>query len=75
MDRGRTAQRAQVLRRIVAARGSVEPGALVLGVQGLAAARNLPRLLRMLVRGKINPARTLLGLKTAEAAAARRILG
>jgi len=69
------AQHAQVLRRIVAARGRVKPGALVLGVQGLAAVRNLPRLLRMLVRGKINPARTLLGLKTAAAAAARRILG
>ena len=69
------AQHAQVLRRIVAARGRVKPGALVLGVQGLAAVRNLPRLLRMLVRGKTNPARTLLGLKTAAAAAARRILG
>jgi succinate dehydrogenase/fumarate reductase iron-sulfur protein len=69
------AKHSQVLRRIVAARGRVDPGALVLGVQGLAALRNLPRLLRMLVRGKINPVRTLLGLKTAAAAAARRILG
>jgi hypothetical protein len=41
----------------------------------LAALRNLPRLVRMLVRHKINPMRTLLGLKTAAASAARRILG
>jgi heterodisulfide reductase subunit C len=69
------AKHSQVLRRIVAARGRVDPGALVLGVQGLAALRNLPRLLRMLVRGKINPLRTLLGFKTAAGTAARRILG
>jgi len=68
------AKHAQVLRRIVAARGRVDPGALVLGVQGLGALRNLPRLLRMLVRGKINPVRTLLGFKTAAAAAAKRLL-
>jgi succinate dehydrogenase/fumarate reductase iron-sulfur protein len=69
------AKHSQVLRRIVATRGRVDPGALVLGVQGLAALRNLPRLVRMLVRHKINPMRTLLGLKTAAASAARRILG
>ena len=69
------ARHPNVLRRIVAARGRVDPGALVLGVQGLAALRNLPRILRMLVRGKINPARTLLGFKTAAASAARRLLG
>jgi hypothetical protein len=40
----------------------------------LAALRNLPRLWRMLLRGKINPVRTLLGLKTAAASAARRLL-
>jgi fumarate reductase (CoM/CoB) subunit B len=68
------ARHSSVLRRIVAARGRVDPGALVLGVQGLAALRNLPRLWRMLLRGKINPVRTLLGLKTAAATAARRLL-
>jgi succinate dehydrogenase/fumarate reductase iron-sulfur protein len=68
------ARHSNVLRRIVAARGRVDPGALVLGVQGLAALRNLPRLWRMLLRGKINPVRTLLGLKTAAASAARRLL-
>jgi fumarate reductase (CoM/CoB) subunit B len=69
------ARHPQVLRRIVAARGRVDPGALVLGVQGLAALRNLRRIVRMLVRGKINPARTLLRLRTAAAGAARRLLG
>jgi succinate dehydrogenase/fumarate reductase iron-sulfur protein len=69
------ARHPNVLRRIVAARGRVDPGALVLGVQGFAALRNLPRVWRMLVRGKINPTRTLLGLKTAAATAARRLLG
>jgi succinate dehydrogenase/fumarate reductase iron-sulfur protein len=68
------ARHSNVLRRIVAARGRVDPGALVLGVQGLAALRNLPRIWRMLVRGKINPVRTLLGLKSAAAAAAQRLL-
>jgi succinate dehydrogenase/fumarate reductase iron-sulfur protein len=68
------ARHSNVLRAIVAARGRVDPGALVLGVQGLAALRNLPRLWRMLIRGKINPVRTLLRLKTAAASAARRLL-
>jgi fumarate reductase (CoM/CoB) subunit B len=69
------ARHPSVLRAIVAARGRVDPGALVLGVQGWAALRNLPRIWRMLLRGKINPVRTLLGIKTAAAAAARRVLG
>ncbi len=69
------ARHPQILRRIVAARGRVDPGALVLGVQGLAVLRNFPRIWRMLVRGKINPLRTLLGLRTAAAGAARRLLG
>jgi len=68
------ARHSNVLRRIVSARGRIDPGALVLGVQGLAALRNLPRIWRMLLRGKINPLRTVLGLKTAAAAAARRLL-
>ena len=68
------AKHPRILRRIVAARGRVDPGALVLGVQGFTALRNLPRIWRMLVRGKINPVRTLLGLRTAAASAARRLL-
>jgi succinate dehydrogenase/fumarate reductase iron-sulfur protein len=69
------ARHPNALRRIVARRGHVDPGALVLAVQGLSALRNLPRIWRLLVRGKIRPARTLLGVKSAAAAAARRLLG
>ena len=68
------ARHPQTLRRIVFERGRVDPGALVLGVQGLAALRNFPRIWRMLVRGKINPLRTLLRIRTAATAAASRLL-
>ena len=53
------AHHARALRRIVAARGRVDPGALVLSVQGLRALTRLPRIVRMFLRGKINPLRTL----------------
>jgi hypothetical protein len=46
-----------------------------LRVQGLGALARLRRILRLLVRGKISPLRTLFALKTAAAAPARRILG
>jgi succinate dehydrogenase/fumarate reductase iron-sulfur protein len=62
------------LLEVVAQRGRVDPGALVLRVQGLAALRNVPRLLRLLVRRKINPLRSVLGFRTVAAAAARRLL-
>ena len=68
------ARHAHALRAIVAMRGRVDPGALVLRVQGLGAFKNLPRILRLLVRGKIAPLKTLLMRKTAATAAARRIL-
>lgn len=63
------------LRALVAARGRVDPGALVLRVQGLRALANLPRIVRLLLRGKINPLKTLLAIKTATAEPARRLLG
>ena len=69
------ARHSHVLRAIVAARGRVDPGALVLSVQGLRALRNLPRVLRLLVRGKIDPIRTLFKQKTPAGSAARRLLG
>jgi succinate dehydrogenase/fumarate reductase iron-sulfur protein len=59
---------------IVAARGRVDPGALVLRVQGLRALANLPRIIRLLLRRKIDPLKTILGIKTAAAEAAARIL-
>jgi succinate dehydrogenase/fumarate reductase iron-sulfur protein len=68
------AKHSLALRDIVAARGRVDPGALVLRVQGLRALANLPRILRLLLRGKINPLKTLLMIKTAGAQAAGRIL-
>jgi len=69
------AHHALALRAIVAARGRVDPGALVLRVQGLGALSRLRRILRLLVRGKISPLRTVLAIRTAAAAPARRILG
>jgi fumarate reductase (CoM/CoB) subunit B len=69
------AHHAQALRSIVAARGRVDPGALVLRVQGLRALMRLPRIVRLLTRGKISPLKTLLFIKTAAARPARRILG
>jgi succinate dehydrogenase/fumarate reductase iron-sulfur protein len=70
----RMANHSYALRAVVAARGRVDPGALVLRVQGLRVLARIPRLLRMLARGKINPVKTLLGIKTTAAVAARRIL-
>jgi succinate dehydrogenase/fumarate reductase iron-sulfur protein len=68
------ARHPRVFRAIVQARGRIDPGALILRVQGIRAFARLPRVLRLLVRRKLNPLKTLLGLKTAAASAARRIL-
>ena len=68
------AKHSSALRDIVAARGWVEPSALVLRVQGLRVLARMPRAIRLLVRGKINPLKTLFGIRTAAAEAARRIL-
>ena len=62
------------LRDIVADRGRVDPGALVLRVQGLRALTHLPRIIRLLLRGKINPFKTFFAIRTAAAQAAGRIL-
>ena len=45
-------------------RGRVDPGALVLSVQGLRALAKLPRIIRLLLRGKINPLQTLFWTRT-----------
>jgi len=68
------ARHPRVFRAIVLARGRIDPGALILRVQGVRAFARLPRVLRLLVRSKLNPVKTLLGLKTAAESAARRIL-
>ena len=68
------ARHPRVFRAIVLARGRIDPGALILRVQGARAFARIPRLLCLFARGKIAPVTTLLGLKTTAAAAARRIL-
>ena len=68
------ARHSRALRAIVGARGRVDPGALILRVQGLRALVNFARIFRLLLRGKINPLKTLLVIKTAAAAPARRLL-
>jgi heterodisulfide reductase subunit C len=68
------AKHAFALRDVVAARGRVDPGALVLRVRGIQALSNVGRLFRLLLRGKIRPLRTILGHGTSAAPAAARIL-
>ncbi len=68
------ARHARVFRNIVAARGRIDPGELVLRLQGVRALTRVSRLMRMLARGKINPVKTLLRLRTSAADAARRLL-
>lgn len=62
------------LRAIVASRGRVDPSALILRVQGMRALLNLSRIVRLLLRGKVNPIKTFLFTKTTAAAPARRFL-
>jgi succinate dehydrogenase/fumarate reductase iron-sulfur protein len=68
------ARHSLAFRSIVARRGRIDPGELILRIQRLRAFRVLPRLVRLLVRGKIKPLRTLFGFKTPAAGAASRIL-
>lgn len=69
------AKHSLALREIVMKQGRVDPGALVLRVQGLRALRNVLRILRMWARGKINPIKTFLNIPTVAAGAAGRLLG
>jgi fumarate reductase (CoM/CoB) subunit B len=69
------AKHSNALRAVVAARGYVDPGELVLRVRGFATLGEWLRALRLLMRGKINPIKTLFKRKTAASAAAARILG
>ena len=68
------ARHAHALRAVVAERGIVDPSALVLRVRGLAVLRDLPRAIRLLLRGKIDPLKTLFRRRTAASAAASRWL-
>jgi len=55
------ARHAMTFRSIIAARGRIDPSELVLRVQGAKVLLQVGRALRLLVRGKIKPVRTLLG--------------
>jgi succinate dehydrogenase/fumarate reductase iron-sulfur protein len=68
------ARHSNALRAIVAARGYVDPTALMLHVRGLAALLELPRALRLLLRGKINPLKTIFKQRTPAGVAAARLL-
>jgi succinate dehydrogenase/fumarate reductase iron-sulfur protein len=65
----------RALRAIVAARGRVDPSALILRVQGFRVLTSIVRAMRLLIRGKINPVKTFLRRRTTAADAARRLLG
>lgn len=68
------AKHSLALRAVVAARGRVDPTALLLRVQGFRLLFKIPRALRLFARGKINPIKTFLKIKTAAADSAGRIL-
>ncbi|HET9715084.1 MAG TPA: 2Fe-2S iron-sulfur cluster-binding protein [Pseudolabrys sp.] len=65
----------RAFRTIIAQRGRIDPGALVLRVQGVRALANFSRIFRMLIRGKVNPLKTLLGIRTAASRPAQHLLG
>ena len=69
------AKHSNALRAVVAVRGYVDPSTLMLRMRGLRVLRDLPRALRLLVRGKIDPIKTLLKRRTAASGAAARYLG
>jgi heterodisulfide reductase subunit C len=69
------ARHSRIFKAIVAARGRIDPGALVLSVQGWRSLVNVGRILQLFIHGKIKPLRTLLRLKTPAAGAAARLLG
>ena len=69
------AKHPNALRAIVAARGYVDPSALMLRMRGFKVLRDFPRAFRLLLRGKINPIRTFFKRTTPVSAAAARLLG
>lgn len=59
----RKSRHARVFLKIVRARGRIDPSALVLGVQRLAALRHPLRVWKLWRRGKIDPLKTLFGFR------------
>jgi succinate dehydrogenase/fumarate reductase iron-sulfur protein len=68
------ARHSMVFRAIIASRGRIDPSELVLRVQGAKVLLQVGRALRLLLRGKINPLKTLFGKNRGAADAASRIL-
>lgn len=68
------ARHALVFRKIIARRGWIDPSELVLRTQGVKATLDVGRVLVLLLRGKINPWRTLFGRAKDSAAAAARYI-
>jgi succinate dehydrogenase/fumarate reductase iron-sulfur protein len=69
------ARHPRVFAGIVSRRGKIDPTELVLRMQGLPALKNVARIARLLMRGKVNLRRTLLGFGGPAAKAAKRIIG
>ncbi len=68
------ARHSLAFKAIIASRGRIDPSELVLRVQGLKVLLQIARAWRLLVRGKINPWKTLFGKNPDAAQAASRIL-
>jgi succinate dehydrogenase/fumarate reductase iron-sulfur protein len=68
------ARHSLAFKAIIASRGRIDPSELVLRVQGLKVLLQIARAWRLLVRGKINPWKTLFGKNPDAAKAASRIL-
>ncbi len=66
---------ANVFLRIVQRRGRIDPSELVLRLQGLRALARVRRALTLLILGKINPLRTLLGRPIAGIRSVQRLFG
>ncbi|MDE2228436.1 MAG: 4Fe-4S dicluster domain-containing protein [Alphaproteobacteria bacterium] len=64
---------ARVFLKIVQARGRIDPSALVLGVQRLAALRHPLRIFKLWRRGKIDPLKTMLGFRLPDIEQIRQI--
>ena len=68
------ARHSLAFKAIIASRGRIDPSELILRVQGMRVLLQVVRAWRLLVRGKINPWKTLFGKNRNAAKAASRIL-
>jgi succinate dehydrogenase/fumarate reductase iron-sulfur protein len=69
------AKHALSFRKVVARRGRIDPTELIVRVQGLRILGLIPRALRLLVRGKINPLVSIFGSRSGRNTAAGALLG